>query len=109
MRAMVSPDDRPTIHPPSTKMRLLRAPLAAILLGVLITPHLQLDAPATGLLNSTRAVAINSRTGKVYAVDSTRNAVEIFDPVTRATARVTVGKAPVAIAVNEPTDTVYVA
>src|SRR5262245_29462652 len=99
-----------TIHPLSSKMRmLLRAPLAAILLGGLITPNLQVEAPATGLLNSTRAVAINSRTGKVYAVDSARNAVEIFDPVTRTTARRTVGEAPVAIAVNEPTNTVYVA
>jgi YVTN family beta-propeller protein len=97
------------VHPLSTRMRMLRGPLAAIFLGGLITPASQVEAPSTGLLNSTRAVAINSRTGKVYAVDSARNAVEIFDPVTRATARVAVGEAPVAIAVNEPTNAIYVA
>src|SRR5215475_11525447 len=97
------------IHPLSNRMRMLRGPLAAIFLGGLITPASQVEAPSTGLLNSTRAVAINSRTGKVYAVDSARNAVEIFDPVNRATARVAVGEAPVAIAVNEPTNTIYVA
>src|SRR5215467_12494445 len=97
------------IHPLSNRMRMLRGPLAAIFLGGLITPASQVEAPSTGLLNSTRAVAINSRTGKVYAVDSARNAVEIFDPAKRATARVAVGEAPVAIAVNEPTNTIYVA
>src|SRR5215467_9868569 len=94
-----------TIH----RMRMLRGPLGVIFLGGLLAPTKQWEAPSTGLLNSTRAVAINSRTGKVYAVDPSRNAVVIFDPVTRATAHVTVGKAPVAIAVNEPTNTIYVA
>ena len=62
---------------------------------------------ATGLVSS-KAVVLNSRAGKVYAVDPAQNAVVVFDSAKRAL-RVAVGAAPVAIAVNEATNRVYVA
>ena len=62
----------------------------------------------TGLVSS-KAVVLNSRTGKVYAVDPAQNAVVVFDSAKRASLRVAVGARPVAIAVNEATNRVYVA
>jgi len=62
----------------------------------------------TGLVSS-KAVVLNSRTGKVYAVDSAQNAVVVFDSAKRVSLRVAVGVAPVAMAVNEATNRVYVA
>jgi DNA-binding beta-propeller fold protein YncE len=64
--------------------------------------------PTTGLVSS-KAVVLNSRTGKVYAVDPAQNAVVVFDSAKRVSLRVAVRAAPVAIAVNEATNRVYVA
>ena len=64
--------------------------------------------PSTALIGS-RAIAVNSRTGKVYAIDSRRGSVSVFDPRAKSTASVRVGAEPVAIAVNEATGRIYVA
>jgi YVTN family beta-propeller protein len=69
----------------------------------------QAGEPSTSLLNATRAIALNAKTGKVYAVDRTRDAVSVFDQEKAATASVNVGKDPVALAINEKTNRIYVA
>ena len=74
--------------------------------GVASAVHAQNAEPSTALIGS-RAVAVNSRTGKVYAVDSRRGSVSVFDPRTKSTTSVRVGAEPVAIAVNEATDRIY--
>lgn len=63
---------------------------------------------ATGLV-SNQAVVLNAHSGKVYAVDPDQNTVVVFDSAKNASSRVAVGAAPVAIAVNEVTNRVYVA
>src|SRR5450631_158786 len=65
--------------------------------------------PSTALLNSARAVVLNSQTGKAYAVDAEHNAISIFDPEKNSISSVPVGAAPVAVAINEATDRIYVA
>lgn len=83
----------------------------AILLGVSATAWAQpqTDEPSTSLLNATRAIALNAKTGKVYAVDRAQAAVSVFDREKVATASVKVGKEPVALAINETTNRIYVA
>jgi YVTN family beta-propeller protein len=68
----------------------------------------EVDA-STSLLNATRAIAVNSRTGKVYAVDEARGTVSVFELRKKAAKSVAVGKDPVALAINEVTGRVYVA
>jgi YVTN family beta-propeller protein len=65
--------------------------------------------PATSLLNATRAIAVNAKTGKVYAVASARGAVTVFEEGKKETRSVPVGKDPVALAVNDATNRIYVA
>jgi YVTN family beta-propeller protein len=67
------------------------------------------DEPSTSLLNATRAIALNAKTGKVYAVDHAQGAIAVFDREKAAAATVTVGKDPVALAINEATNRIYVA
>ena len=64
---------------------------------------------STSLLNATRAIALNTKTGKVYAVDSAHGAVLVFEQGKVAKANVKVGKEPVALAINETTNRIYVA
>jgi YVTN family beta-propeller protein len=92
------------------RMRLLLSVIGFLLLhggrsGALVP---QAAEAATRLVSS-QAVVLNSRTGKVYAVDPAQNAVVVFDSAKRAGLRVAVGAEPVAIAVNEVTNRVYVA
>src|SRR5258706_3624354 len=70
--------------------------------------HAQTQEPSTVLISS-RAVALNQETGKVYAVETSRSAVSVFDPQTRSTSSIRVGTGPIAIAVNDTTNRVYVA
>jgi YVTN family beta-propeller protein len=83
----------------------------AIMLCVVATASAKPQAgePSTSLLNGTRAIALNARTGKVYAVDHARDVVAVFDREKKATASVKVGKQPVALAINETTNRIYVA
>jgi len=83
----------------------------AIAVGVVATASAkpQAEEPSTSLLNATRAIALNAKTGKVYAVDHAQGAVAVFDREKVAKASVKVGKEPVALAINETTDRIYVA
>jgi len=65
--------------------------------------------PSTSLHNATRAIALNSRTQKAYAVSESQDAVVVYDPENKTTAIIKVGKSPVALAINEPTNRIYVA
>jgi YVTN family beta-propeller protein len=64
--------------------------------------------PATTLL-STRAIALNSATGKLYAAEPLHGTVAVYDPHSNATSRIKVGSEPLAIAINEKTNRIYVA
>jgi YVTN family beta-propeller protein len=85
--------------------------IAALTLGTVTTARAtpQAAEPSTSLLNATRAIALNAKTGKVYAVDGAHDAVSVFDQEKVAPATVKVGKAPVALAINEETNRIYVA
>jgi YVTN family beta-propeller protein len=69
----------------------------------------QTDEPSTSLLNATRAIALNAKTGKVYAVAPAQNGVTVFDRDKASATIVKVGKGPVALAINEKTNRIYVA
>jgi YVTN family beta-propeller protein len=69
----------------------------------------QLGESSTSLLNATRAIAVNAKTGKVYAVAGPRDGVTVFQPGNKTPLAITVGKYPVALAVNEVTNRIYVA
>jgi YVTN family beta-propeller protein len=70
--------------------------------------QLQTDAPSSGLINP-RAIVFSPATGKVYAVDTSRGAVQIYNDAGKQMHRVSVGAAPVSIAVNGENGRVYVA
>jgi len=67
-----------------------------------------LAAPSSGLINP-RPVVFSPATGKVYAVDTSHGAVDIYTDAGKQVHRVQVGSEPVSIAVNISTGTVYVA
>src|SRR5258708_12853144 len=71
-------------------------------------PHAQTEEPSTALISS-RAVALNPETGKVYAVETSRNVVSVFDPQTESMSSVPVGAGPIPIPVNPATDKIYFA
>jgi YVTN family beta-propeller protein len=83
----------------------------AIVVGFVATASAkpQAEEPSTSLLNATRAIALNAKTGKVYAVDHAHGAVAVFDREKVAEASVKVGKEPVALTINETTNRIYVA
>ena len=100
---------------PRTATETIRVRVLLSVIGFLLLPSgrasslaAQTAKATTGLVSS-QAVVLNSRTGKVYAVDPAQNAVVVFDSAKRASLRVAVGAAPVAIAVTEATNRVYVA
>jgi len=64
--------------------------------------------PSSGLINP-RAIAYNSGTGKVYAVDTDHAAVRIYSAASGQVRRATVGAEPVSIAVNPANGRAYVA
>ena len=65
--------------------------------------------PSTSLLNGTRAIALNTRTQKAYAISESKDAVVVYAPENKTTATINVGKSPVALAINELTNRIYVA
>jgi YVTN family beta-propeller protein len=83
----------------------------AIVLGLSATAWAkpQTAEPSTSLLNATRAIALNAKTGKVYALDRAHDAVSVFDREKAAKVTVKVGKDPVALAINAATNRIYVA
>jgi len=82
--------------------------VAAALVAIPPGVTAQLAAPESGLINP-RAIVFNSASGKVYAVDSSHNAVLVFDGADIVPHRVPVGEEPVSIAVNTSTGSAYVA
>jgi YVTN family beta-propeller protein len=64
--------------------------------------------PSSGLINP-RAIAFSPATGKVYAVDTSNGAVQIYNDSLQQSHHVKVGAAPVSIAVNAVNGRVYVA
>jgi YVTN family beta-propeller protein len=85
--------------------------IVALMLGFITTARAKSQAaePLASLINATRAIALNAKTGKVYAVDSAHDAVAVFDQEKVTPASVKVGKSPVALAINEATNRIYVA
>ena len=73
------------------------AALMAMVLGFCGGAKAQGREPSTSLLNATRAIAVNTKTGKVYAVAGARGAVTVFEDGKKATRSVAVGKDPVAL------------
>src|SRR5713101_5167261 len=69
----------------------------------------QADMPvATGTEISPHAVAVNPRTKKVYAVNSSNGTVTVMDSAANSTTTAKVGSEPMAIAVNSMTNKIYV-
>jgi len=62
-----------------------------------------------GLRISANGIALNPRTGKFYAVNTTQNTVTVLDGDGRLLTRVQVGREPESIAINPDTNRVYVA
>jgi YVTN family beta-propeller protein len=91
--------------------KLFIAGIVAIVVSVAATAWAKprSDDPSTSLLNATRAIALNTKTGKVYAVALAQDAVTVFDRDKSSAATVKVGKSPVALAINEKTNRIYVA
>ncbi len=67
----------------------------------------QQPEPADKLI-STRALALNPQTGKVYAIDSDANSVAVYDPHKNSTTEIKVGAEPIALAINAATNRIYV-
>ena len=65
--------------------------------------------PASGLRVSFDAVAVNSKTNKVYAVNLMGNTVTVVDPKSREASSIKVGETPLAISINPQTNRIYVA
>ena len=69
----------------------------------------QAEKPAaTGTRISPHAVVVNSKTNKVYAVNSSEGTVTVMDGSANFTTTVRVGLEPVAIAANPATNKIYV-
>jgi YVTN family beta-propeller protein len=81
---------------------------AMITVALPVWPQTQLVPPSSGLTNP-RAIVFNPATGKVYAVDTDKGAVQIYSDATRQMHRVAVGAEPVSIAVNSANGRAYVA
>jgi len=64
--------------------------------------------PASGLRVSFDAVAVNSKTGKVYAVDLDKGLVTVIPKTGRASS-IKVGESPLALSINPETNRIYVA
>src|SRR5258708_1057324 len=79
---------------------------ATLWLGMIST---QAEMPAaTGTEISPRAVVVNQKTNKVYAVNSSNGTVAVIDGPANSTKTVRIGSQPMAIAVNPVTNKIYV-
>src|SRR5258707_12610165 len=63
---------------------------------------------ATGTLISPNAIAVNPRTNKVYAVNSSDGTITVIDGSANSNKTVQVGSEPIAIAINPATNKIYV-
>ena len=83
---------------------------AAILTAAFALPGIPLHAqskPQTLLINQ-HAIAVDTRTHRMYAVDEARDQVFAVDCRSGQTASIRVGHEPDALAINEVTDRIYV-
>lgn len=62
----------------------------------------------TGTEISPRAVVVNPKTSKVYAVNTSNNTVTVINGLTKSTTTVGVGSEPMAISINSATNKIYV-
>jgi YVTN family beta-propeller protein len=81
--------------------------LTCVLVLLALPALAQSDAPDGSLINP-QAIVFNPTTEKIYAVDTSHGAVEIYNRESNQAHRVTVGKGPVSIAVNTVTGRAYV-
>src|SRR5258708_23455407 len=87
-------------------IRVILALFACV--AVTTLAHAQTEEPSTALISS-RAVALNPETGKVYAGETSRNVSSVFDPQTESLSSVRVGAGPNPIAVDVVPDRIHVA
>src|SRR5664280_223297 len=81
-----------------------------MLMAVIATPTQAQIATATVMVGShPYAVAMNSTTNKIYAVNQLGSSVTVIDGATNATTTVPVATSPQAVAVNPITNKIYVA
>jgi YVTN family beta-propeller protein len=64
--------------------------------------------PGNGIRVSAHGIVVNSQSGKFYAVNTAKDAVNVLDSHGHVLARMPVGKDPVSIALNPDTNLVYV-
>lgn len=88
-----------------TQNRLIEDALLSLAPAPVAADHSQ----ASGIRINPRAVIVNPKTYKVYAVNSASGTVTVIDGAAHSTATVKVGDEPAAIAINVDTDKVYVA
>jgi len=75
---------------------------------VKIRAHALAAPPPSGLRVSFEAIAVNPKTGKVYAVDLVKGLLTVVPKTGRASS-IKVGDTPLAIAINPQTNRIYVA
>ena len=99
----------------SASSAILSRSLLAVSIAVMVPSapaQAPLDPPNSGLTNP-RAIVFSPATGKVYAVDTARGAVQVYSGASpgasRDPRRVPVGSAPVSVAVNADNGIAYVA
>jgi YVTN family beta-propeller protein len=81
---------------------------AVALTGQRMAAQVDPRPPSSGLINP-RAIVFSPATGKIYAVDTSHNAVDIYTDASKQIHRVQAGREPVSVAVNESNGKVYVA
>jgi YVTN family beta-propeller protein len=72
------------------------------------TPAQPAMSVAAGTEISPYAVAVNPKTSKAYAVNTSNNTVTVMDGTTNSIATVAVGSEPMAISINSVTNRIYV-
>jgi YVTN family beta-propeller protein len=86
----------------------MRNVLAVLVLVGLVFKAFGETDPAYGRLITSLAVAVNSSTQKVYAIDETADMVCVIDEQTGSTHAIKVGSGPIALAINRVTNRIYV-
>jgi YVTN family beta-propeller protein len=88
--------------------RILAICTSVTCIALTIPEQAQIQEASTALISS-RGIALNPETGKVYVVETSHSAVSVFDPKTKSISNRHVGAGPVAIAVNSVTNRIYIA
>jgi DNA-binding beta-propeller fold protein YncE len=87
--------------------------LSIFFLTALISHHASAQSIVSALPEGGRAVALNSNTNKIYVVNGSSwtqdGSVAVIDAATNSIVTLSAGIRPVAVAVNEVTNTIYIA